>query len=144
MEREDLLQEARLAFLHHIRRIPDESAIPLCQFDIFGVLCAYCRAMALVRIPKYCFKEEIRKVRRADYTDALLEPDRTSSVGMELSVEIRDFENTLSETERRVFRMKREGYSNREIIPRAGVAGEPQMSRLLKSVRSKARAYFGQ
>lgn len=99
--------------------------------------------MALVRIPKYCFKEEIRKVRRVDYTDVLTEPDRTSD-NMELSVEICDFENTLSETEKRVFRMKQEGYSNREIIPCTAVAGEPQMSRLLKGIRSKARAYFSQ
>lgn len=139
---DDLLQEARIVFLNHIRKIPDESTIMNCKYAIHGALCELSRSMSLVRIPKYCYGDEIRKIQQVDYEDAVLESDERYAYGAESELILREFENTLTEKERIVCRMKQHGYSSREIIPFVGVAGEPQMSRLLKSVRMKATLYF--
>ena len=98
----------------------------------------------MIKIPKYCFKEEISKVQRIDYEDALKEYEERTSISMDLQVEIHAFEDSLPERERCVFQMKQDGYTSREIIPPVGVAGEPPMARLLKRVRNKFSAYLVQ
>lgn len=98
--------------------------------------------MSLVRIPKYCFAAEISKVKRVNIDEALMELTSREDDGMRLILEMNEFESSLTDQERIAFRMKRNGYTNREIIPYVGVAGEPQMSRLMKTVKNKACAYF--
>lgn len=98
--------------------------------------------MSLVRIPKYCFAAEIAKVKRVNIDEALMELTSREDDGMRLILEMDEFESSLTDQERIAFRMKRNGYTNREIIPYVGVAGEPQMSRLMKTVKNKACAYF--
>lgn len=136
------MQEARLAFLNHLRNVRDESMIPRCRMTIRGALSEFCRRMAPVSIPKYCFVEEIRKLRRVDYDAALLEVDRYHDCSAELYAELHEFEQSLTEQERIAFQMRRCGYTNREIIPCIGVTGESQMSRLMKGLLRKAFAYF--
>lgn len=142
VELDDLLQEARLVFLKHIRKIPNESTIMHCKFAIHGALCELCRSMSLVKIPKYCYGDEIRKIQRIDYEEAVLDSDERFSCEAENTLAIQEFETTLTRKELIACRMKLHGYTSREIIPFVGVAGEPQMSRLLKGVRVKAALFF--
>ena len=142
LDLDDLLQEARLVFLNHLRKIPDESTVTHCRFAIHGALCDLCRSMSLVKIPKYCYGNEIKKIQRVDYEDAAIQSDDRLSCEADNELSLREFESTLNEKELIVCRMKQRGYSSREIIPFVGVAGEAQMSRLLKSVRVKASLYF--
>lgn len=141
---EDLIQEARLEFLRHLRRISDPSEIVLCRFHILGALCAYCRTMALVKIPKYCFSQTLRGVQREDGDVAsIIEQQETTDDDILFNIELDEFLNSLPPEERIVVRMKLDGYTSREIIPVVEAKGEPQMSRILSRIRKKARAYFG-
>lgn len=140
---EDLIQEARLEFIRHLRRISDPSEIALCRFQVLGALCDYCRAMALVKIPKYCFSQTLRELQReeGDATSIMEERETTDDDAL-FNLELDDFLKSLPPEERIVVRMKLDGYTSREIIPVVKAKGEPQMSRLLSRIRKKARAYF--
>ncbi|MGN0803330.1 MAG: hypothetical protein ACI4MF_12115 [Candidatus Faecivicinus sp.] len=81
-------------------------------------------------------------MKRVNIDEALMELTSRVDDGMRLILEMDEFESSLTDQERIAFRMKRHGYTNREIIPYVGVAGEPQMSRLMKTVKNKACAYF--
>lgn len=116
--------------------------IPQCRMTIRGALSEFCRRMAPVAIPKYCFAEEIRKLWRVDSDAALREADVRQSFSVELYAELHEFEQSLTDQERIAFQMRRSGYTNREIIPCIGIAGESQMSRLMKKLLCKAFAYF--
>lgn len=141
---DDLLQEARIVFLNHLRQIPDESTIMYCRFAIHGALCELCRRMSLIKIPKYCYQEEIDKIHSVDIDDVVWGADECCVMDVDTMIEVRKFMDTLTERERTVCKMKQKGYTNREIIPFVGVAGEPQMSRLWKSVKIKAGMYFSE
>lgn len=98
--------------------------------------------MALVKIPKYCYGEEIRNIQRVEYDDAVCESDDRFTCETESELDVHEFEAMLTDKERIVCRMKQHGYTSREIIPFVGVKSEPQMSRLLKSVQLKANLFF--
>lgn len=138
---EDLLQEARIAFVQHLRRISNESEIPVCRIRILNALHGYCRAMAPVKIPRYCFSKELRKIGRAEPDEidstCFVEPECVT-----FPAELSDFADTLTEDERVTLLMKMDGHTSREIIPFVRAKGEPQMSRLLSSVRKKVYSYF--
>ena len=140
---EDLIQEARLEFLRHLRRISDPSEIVLCRFHILGALCAYCRTMALVKIPKYCFSQKLRELEceEGDPTNIIEEQEAMDDDTL-FNVVLHDFLGSLPAEEQLVVQMKLAGYTSREIIPVVKAKGEPQMSRLLSRVRKKARAFF--
>lgn len=141
---DDLLQEARLAFLKHIRRIDDLSQLLLCQYRIWGAMYDYCRAIAPVKIPKYCFSTEIRKIHCVDGDigdmERMLPPVTDEHILFE--AEKSAFLDSLSEAERTAFHMKENGCTNRDIIPAIQARGEPQMTRFMQRIRKKVYAYF--
>lgn len=139
---DDLLQEARLVFLQHLRKIKDETDIMLCKYDILGALSELCRRMALIKIPKYCYGDVIRNIQRVSYDDAIREYEERFAQEVDLPLDIKAFEETLTEQERIACRMKQHGYSSREIIPFVGVKGDTQMSRIMKELRGKALVFF--
>lgn len=141
---DDLLQEARLAFLIHIRRIDDLSELLPCHYRIWGAMYDYCRVIAPIKIPKYCFSTEILKFHRVggDIGDMerILPPVTDEHILFE--AEKSAFLDSLSEEERTAFQMKEHGCTNREIIPAIRAKGEPQMSRFMERIRKKTYAYF--
>ena len=110
VEFEDLLQEARLAFLEHIRKIEDEGQLCACFYDILQAMHRHCAEMAPVRIPINRFNQEIGK-----YTTVPLDALDTleSTVDFEQSVECRimmdGFLDSLSETDRKIVASKLQG-----------------------------------
>lgn len=141
---EDLMQEARLEFILHLRRIADAEDIKKCRCNIIGALCAYWRLMAQLRIPKNRYHEEIRKVQCISKDDAAFDDSDAVDDDLFSAVEIRDFIDSLTPEEQVVVIMKLEGFKGREIIPVLQLGGEPQMSRMLKRVRGKLMDYLAQ
>ena len=109
----------------------------LCKYDIFGALCELCRRMALVKIPKYCYGEEIKKIRQVGYEDAISESEERFALEDDQTLIIREFEETLTKQELIACRMKQRGYTNREIIPYVGAKSDTQVSRLMKGLQNK-------
>lgn len=110
VEFEDLLQEARLAFLEHIRKMEDESQLCACFYDILQAMHRHCAEMAPVRIPINRFNQEIGR-----FTTVPLEvlDNSESSDDFERDVEYRimmdGFLNSLSETDRKIVVSKIQG-----------------------------------
>ena len=98
--------------------------------------------MALIKIPKYCYGDVIRNIQRVSYDDAIREYEERFVQEVDLPLDIKSFEETLTEQERIACRMKQRGYSSREIIPLVGVKGDTQMSRIMKELRGKALVFF--
>ena len=91
---EDLLQEARLAFLRHIRRIDSEKDIFLCKRQIFHALYTHARIMALVYIPHHAFKSEVGSFKRG-YVDFDNLPDHSGD-DMLLAIAFEEYLDSLS------------------------------------------------
>lgn len=86
----------------------------LCKYDILGALSELCRRMALIKIPKYCYGDVIRNIQRVSYDDAIREYEERFAQEVDLPLDIKAFEETLTEQERIACRMKQRGYSSRE------------------------------
>ena len=120
---DDLMQEARLAFLIHLRKIESIDEILWCGKDILAAIWGYWRSMAVVHTyPEHCI----------------------SDAEVIFATEYRDFLSTLTPSEQIIVQMKLDGCTGREIMPVLHLSSESQMSRLLQGVRKKTRAYFGQ
>lgn len=141
---DDLMQEARLAFLIHLRKIESVGDIRRCGKDILSALWGYWRSMAIVYAPKNCYKAVISEVYQINIEQKDVPEPCTPETETSFSVEYQDFLATLTPRERAVVQMKLDGWIGREIIPVLNLANESQMSRLLQAVRRKAHAYFEQ
>lgn len=138
---EDLMQEARVEFLVHLRKIPDQTDILKCRYNIIGALCTYWRSMAQIRIPKNVYHKVIREVQCVSL-DGECRENLEGGENPSEEAEVLDFLSSLTPEERVIIRMKLAGYKSREIMPVLHVSREPQMSRMLGRVRNKARTYF--
>lgn len=141
---EDLVQEGRIAFLRHLRKISDISQIHACKMDIIGAVWDYWVEMAIICIPRHRYLKEISNVYYVSM-DMLPIPDRMLGENeLTFHAEVDDFLSRLTEQEKIIVRMKLDECTNRTIMPYAGVDTEVQMSRLMKRIREKAEAYFNQ
>lgn len=140
---DDLMQEARLAFLIHLRKIASIDEILWCGKDILAAIWGYWRSMAVVHTSKNRFRTVISKLYRVDgsweYPEHCI-----SDAEVIFATEYRDFLSTLTPSEQIIVQMKLDGCTGREIMPVLHLSSESQMSRLLQGVRKKTRAYFGQ
>ena len=144
---DDLMQEARLAFLIHLRKIESLDEILWCGKEILAAIWEYWRSMAIVYTSKNRFKGVISSVYRIDTVKEYTEdaPEQCASDGEVIfAAEYHDFLSTLTPREQIVVQMKLAGCTGREIIPVLHLSSEAQMSRLLQGVRKKTRAYFEQ
>ena len=110
VEFEDLLQEARLAFLEHIRKVDDEGQICACFYDILQAMHRHCAEMAPVRIPINRFNQEIGKYTTVPL-DVLDNSESTDDLeyGVERRIMMNEFLDSLSETDRKIVVSKIEG-----------------------------------
>ena len=141
---DDLMQEARLAFLIHLRKIESAGDIRRCGKDILAAIWGYWRSMAIVYAPKNRYKAVISGVYRISIEQEGIPEPCASGTDASFAAEYHDFLSTLTPSEQIVVQMKLDGWIGREIIPVLNLANESQMSRLLQAVRRKARAYFEQ
>jgi len=141
---EDLMQEARLAFLIHIRKMESFDDVCRCGRDILAALWDYWHSMAVVHIPRNCYKAVIAGVCRIEIDQDGGQEHFVSEKDAFFPCEYHDFLSSLTPQEQRFVEMKLNGCTGREIMPVLKLTNESQASRMLKSVRQKARAYFGQ
>lgn len=138
-QRADLMQEARLALLLHIRRIDSEDQIFLCHIHVISAMCRHKERMGLLRIPHKKYEAERQKYTRIGVE---LLNDIPTEEDDELFVIMLDaFLDTLTASDRVAFTMKLEGYSNREIMRAIGLRVDSQASRLLKALADKYRCF---
>lgn len=90
-EFEDLMQEARLAFLLHLRKIDNNAEAHNCGKDILSALWSYWRRMAVVHIPKNAYKSEIANVHRISWEESFDEVMCTSDTDTEFPALLHDF-----------------------------------------------------
>lgn len=140
--RNDLLQEARYAFLLHIRRINSEADIHKCGYELLNALCVARESTHVVRIPHSEFKKNSgRFVRSAgDGPTNVLHDQKPSGIVDELVA--RQFLDTLSADERTIITMKMAGYKAREILPHTSLISDMHMNRCVEGIKEKARKYF--
>lgn len=141
---EDLVQEGRIAFLRHLRKISDISQIHACKMDIIGAVWDYWVEMAIICIPRHRYLKEISGIYYISLDGLPLSDQMRAENEAASRAEVDDFLSTLTEQERTVVRMKLDACTSRAIMPYAGVETEVQMSRLMKRIRAKAEAYFNQ
>lgn len=136
------MQEARIAFLRHSRRIDDPSQLCSCSRDILRAVWDYWVEMAVIHIPRALYLRTISGIQQVAFPTELPESCPLPEDEITLGIEVNEFLASLTPQERTVVRMKLDGYSGRAIMPHADVATEVQMSRLMKRIRQKAKAYF--
>ena len=141
---DDLMQEARLAFLIHLREIESLDEILWCGRDILAAIWGYWRSMAIVYAPKNRYKAVISGVYRISIEQEGISEPCASDTETSFAAEYHDFLSTLTPSEQIVVQMKLDGCTGREIMPVLHLSSESQMSRPLQGVRKKARAYFEQ
>ena len=90
-EFEDLMQEARIAFLLHLRKAEDISEAHNCGKDILSALWSYWRSMAVVHISKGSYKNEISNVHRIPWEASLDESLCTADNETEFPALLHDF-----------------------------------------------------
>ena len=60
-EYDDLLQEARIAFLSYLRSMQESDDIMICKYQIYSALYNYMISMAPVSIPRQIFKDTVKR-----------------------------------------------------------------------------------
>lgn len=141
---DDLLQEARIAFLLHIRKAEDRSTFHVCEVSVFCALHKYVEDMSLISIPHYRFPEESKAVQRAAddiyNLDEGLFVDRSASPYEEVLMD--QFLASLPDKHREVLRLKLEGFNQQEITQMLGFDSFHQVFRIMKNLRQQYKRWF--
>lgn len=93
---DDLMQEARLAFLIHLREIESLDEILWCGRDILAAIWGYWRSMAIVYAPKNRYKAVISGVYRISIEQEGVPEPCASEADASFAAEYHDFLSTLS------------------------------------------------
>ena len=134
--KEDLIQEASLAFITHIRRMDSLDQAGRCRTPVQRAMFNFLELMSPVHIPHYCYYTECRNISVVPIaTDpgSLLVLAETAD--LEGAVAMRDFVSRLAPQEQQMLALRADGYSNREIVRRLGYSSEWQVARRLKRIQ---------
>ena len=142
--KEDLFQEACLAFVEHLRSMPSIEHAARCRTQVRRAMHNYLEEMAPVRIPHYCFYDQRRhvKVISADAEPCLLLPVCDGTDPCE-RVALRDFLSGLEPSEARLIQLRASGYSKRAAMTALGYSSEWQVARRLKHIQRAYLQYAG-
>ncbi len=136
------MQEARIAFICHLRKIDDVTQVLACNMDILQMLWDYWVEMAPVHIPRAKYKNEIVQIHKVSLDEPELSEKPVLSDDVIAVMVLKDFLSKLTPEERTVVLMKLDGLTGREIMPHVNLTTDVQMSRLLQRIRRKAMDYF--
>jgi len=139
--RDDLISEAYLAFIRHLRKIEDEQLITACRKDIYKALAAFCRGNAPIRITGRNFREKLDSFQFVSLDSleyCLTTPDDSVST----TVEWLDFLRTLEPDEQTALKMHMSGCTYVEILPHVHGRGKAYVCRLLQRAQRKAAMYY--
>ena len=133
---EDLMQEARMAFLQHIRtHKPEEYG--RCRFTILHALCDAVLRQYPVSMPRAVFFDRGKREQwvMVNLDDEVQYEARNGGYdAADLAAQIMDVVGTLPEEAMKLVKLKLERYSNREAAQKLGMT-DVQVSRMLKQIR---------
>lgn len=137
---EDLIQEARMAFLSFIRTHKAEELYQ-CRLTILHALCDAVKRCYPISMPRGVFLDRGKR-NSYHFSDIDELPEvmdgGNSYESIELMNQIREISDTLSDKTHELVRLKLQGYSNREAARQLGIS-DAAVSRRLKQIRQRLR-----
>ena len=142
--RDDLTQEAKIAFLLHLRSMNDMNEIHLCRKPVLRAMYNFMEAIAPVHIPHNTFYKEIADisvvpVNNERDTEALMPSTPANEICA--ICEANDFIHLLDPREQQLLNLRDQGYSNREIVDILHFNNEWQVGRRIKSIQRQYARY---
>lgn len=142
--RDDLTQEAKIAFLLHLRSMNDMNEIHLCRKPVLRAMYSFMETIAPVHIPHNTFYKEIADitvvpVNNEHDTEALMPSTPANEICA--ICEANDFIHLLEPKEQQLLSLRDQGYSNREIVDILHFNNEWQVGRRIKSIQRQYARY---
>lgn len=132
----DLLQEARIAFLEHIR-MHNEHEYTRCYRTILHALFDAVRRDYPVYVPYGVFRtHDFKKISTISYDAVEVTSDNESFENIEAASTVSAFLGKLTKQEQQLIKHKIDGMTNREAGQRVGLS-DVQVSRALRRIRKK-------
>lgn len=141
---DDMLQEARLAFLLHLRKVPDEAYIFPCRLNLFDALYNHTANAYGVSIPKHKFKQQRGNFSFASMDDGTVPEigdNGANAEGMESEISFKDLMKIFSPEEQRLAQMLAVGYRKCEVQRRMGLCNGA-IYRRVNSMRRKVEVAY--
>ena len=137
--KDDLLQEARISFLNHIRtHTPEEYG--KCRLTILHDLCESVRRDYPMGISRHAFLNKVQPLHIYSFDDITgLEDNQNAFTHSDLKCSLAAVLKNHSAEDVLLVRMKAKGYSNREAARRLGMS-DTQVTRKLKRIRMELNA----
>ena len=140
-EIEDFYQVTRLAFLKHARATENRDALMLCSYDLIRAMYDYIEEINFIKIPHYCFWEEVKEYKQVNIGAMQLSQKAPSEFEVLYRLEYNAFLESLAEDKRNAYLLKEAGYKYREIVSIMGLRNIPQLERMLQSVEKDYKAF---
>lgn len=136
---DDLLQEAYIEMLIHIRAVEREEEIPLVKLKIVGAIYTALRRMYVVYIPKHAYKKQRNMFRREPYEELILGVAPNMEDDLLFAMTFSTFLDDLNPQERFVIEKKMERCPHRDLVSFFGIQNEMAVSRILHRLRGELR-----
>ena len=139
--RHDLYQEARLAFLNHIRRMDNRDEVTRFFIYVRYALSHFLEGMAPVHITHSKFSKLIKEVVSLPLESAEDEPfDDEEDILTKICID--EFMSTLLPEEQAIFKLILDGYRNREIMQETHFRSDSVASRYLSVLKQRFREFY--
>ena len=142
--RDDLLQEANIAFLEHLRRMNNMGELQLCRSAIRRAMYNYMESVSPVHIPHNRFYQELPNISVVPMnfsSEQELFMSATQPCETEAHCVVSDFLHLLEPKEQQLLNLRACGYTNREIVRMLGYSSEWQVGRKLKIIQRQYADY---
>ena len=133
---DDLMQEASLALLKHIKQIDSLSKATRCHFKIRRALREYVREMALVSIAYDQFSSNIGKFQRVDLDLADVYEGVSPEDDVLSKIAFAQWLSVLSDKQQSAVFLKLKGAKNKELITVLGMTYPMEVTRWMKMLRA--------
>lgn len=134
---EDLMQEATIAFIEHLRAVESADNVGACKETLFRALYDHARQMHLVKIPHYAFHAHQKGYRRAPTGALDVMPDQGTEDEWICDMALRDLLAGASPKERLAIVLKLHGYSPATIRAAMGFTNRTQTFHLMRHLRAR-------
>lgn len=141
-EYDDLLQEARIAFLSYLRNMQESDDIMICKYQIYSALYNYMISMAPVSIPRQIFKDTVKRFSAVplELAENVCDESRFEDE-VDSRLLINAFMETASDFDRKVLEMKLRDCSGKEIVEALGHSKQGYVSRRFSRIKQNIRNY---
>lgn len=142
--KEDLQQEAKMAFVMHLRHMNSMNEIHLCRKPVLRAMYNFMESVAPLHIPHHAFYKEISEISivpmNSEQEKELFMPS-THANEICAVCEANDFLSKLEPREQMLLKLREHGYSNREIVSLLHYQSEWQVGRRIKGIQRQYAQY---